>query len=75
MPPEKPSHHVLMVIESDYPSMDGGGAETQVETLTGNMPTGMRATVVAPLVPYGPEAVDDLVHDVPVHRIWYPRLP
>lgn len=75
MLPEKPANHVLMVIESDYPSMDGGGAETQVETLTGNLPAGLHATIVAPLVPYGPQATDDVVHDLPVHRIWYPRLP
>ncbi len=75
MPREATSCHVLMVIESDYPSMDGGGAEAQIETLTGNLPSDLRATVVAPLVPYGPRAVDDSVHGVPVRRIWYPRLP
>jgi len=75
MPPEETNRHVLMVVESDYPSMDGGGAEAQIETLTGNLPAGLQVTVVAPLVPYGPDAVDDVVHNVPVHRIWYPRLP
>lgn len=75
MQPEKPSRHVLMVIESDYPSIDGGGAEAQIETLTSNLPDDLRATVVAPLVPYGPDAVDDIVHGIPVHRLWYPRLP
>ncbi len=75
MPPEKPTRHILMVLESDYPTIDGGGAETQVETLTRNLPEGLGATIIAPLVPYGPDDVDDLVHGVPVHRIPYPRLP
>lgn len=74
MQPEIPLRHVLMVIESDYPSIGGGGAEAQVETLTSNLPSDLRATVVAPLVPYGPVEVDDFVHGVPVHRISYPRL-
>ncbi len=80
MPPENPActqlpRHVLMVLESDYPTIDGGGAETQVETLTRNLPEGLGATVVTPLVPYGPDEVDGIVHGVPVHRIPYPRLP
>ena len=75
MPHDDTVRHVLMVIESDYPSMDGGGAEAQIETLTGNLPAGLWVTVVAPLVPYGPGAVEDVVHGAPVHRIWYPRLP
>lgn len=75
MQPETSPRHVLMVIESDYPSIDGGGAEAQIETLTSNLPEDIRATVVAPLVPCGPDAIEDIVHDVPVHRLWYPRLP
>jgi glycosyltransferase involved in cell wall biosynthesis len=75
MPHDDTIRHVLMVIESDYPSMDGGGAEAQIETLTDNLPAGLQVTVVAPLVPYGPQSVQDVVQGVPVHRIWYPRLP
>lgn len=75
MPLELPSIHVLMVIESDYPSMVGGGAEAQIETLTRHRPADLDVTVVAPLVPYGPAEVDDIVHGVPVHRLHYPRLP
>ncbi|MGI9492945.1 MAG: glycosyltransferase [Geminicoccaceae bacterium] len=72
---EETDRHVLMVIESDYPSMDGGGAEAQIETLTANLPAGLQVSVVAPLVPYGPDSVDDVIQGAPVHRIWYPRLP
>lgn len=75
MPPERNIRHVLIVIESDYPTFDGGGAETQVETLTRNLPPGLEATVIAPLVPNGPQSIDDNVHGVAVHRIAYPRLP
>ena len=75
MPPEHSIRHVLIVIESDYPSFDGGGAETQVATLTRNLPSDIKATVIAPRVPNGPQAIDDIVEDVPVHRIPYPRLP
>ncbi len=75
MPPEHHQRHILIVIESDYPSIDGGGAEAQVETLTRNLPPDLQATVIAPLVPSGPQAIDEDVHGVPVHRIPYPRLP
>ena len=66
---------VLMVIESDYPSVDGGGAEAQVETLTRNRPAGVEVEVVAPLVPFGPQARHDVVHGCRVQRIPYPTLP
>ncbi|MGI9436572.1 MAG: glycosyltransferase, partial [Geminicoccaceae bacterium] len=69
------SLRVMMVIESDYPSVDGGGAEAQVETLTRNRPDGVEVMVVAPLVPFGPQAVHDVVHGCPVQRIPYPTLP
>lgn len=75
MPPECPTRHVLIVIESDYPSFDGGGAETQVQTLTRNLPPNLQATVIAPRVPNGPQAIDDIVEDVPIYRIPYPHLP
>ena len=64
-----------MVIESDYPSADGGGAEAQIETLTRNRPDGVEVMVVAPLVPFGPEAEHEVVHGCPVQRIPYPTLP
>jgi len=66
---------VMMVIESDYPSVDGGGAEAQVETLTRNRPDGVDVMVVAPKVPFGPQAEHDVVHGCPVQRIPYPTLP
>ncbi len=72
--PDK-TFRVMMVIESDYPSVDGGGAEAQVETLTGNRPDGVEVEVVAPLVPFGPEAQHDVVHGCRVQRIPYPTLP
>lgn len=75
MPGETARTTVLMIIDSDYPSADGGGAEAQVETLTRNRPDDIDIQVVAPLLPYGPQAVDEIVHGCPVRRIDYPKLP
>ena len=75
MPREHERMRVMMIIDSDYPSADGGGAEAQVETLTRNRPDDVDVQVVAPLLPYGPPAVDEVVHGCPVHRIPYPKLP
>lgn len=72
--PDQP-FRVMMVIESDYPSVDGGGAEAQVETLTRNRLDGVEVEVVAPLVPFGPQARHDVVHGCRVQRIPYPILP
>lgn len=66
---------VLMVLESMYPSTDGGGAESQVETLTANRPDGVDVVVVAPLVAEGSQKTEERVHGCRVIRLAYPRWP
>ncbi len=75
MLPEPAARIVLMVIESDYPSADGGGAEAQVQTLARNLPAPFLPTIVAPRVPYGPQAVHERVDGIQVERIVYPHVP
>jgi glycosyltransferase involved in cell wall biosynthesis len=74
MPPDRADDRIVMVIESDYPSGDGGGAEAQVQLLARALAGLEPVTVLAPLVPYGPPAEDELVEDTPVHRLRYPRV-
>ncbi|MEZ5935877.1 MAG: glycosyltransferase family 4 protein [Alphaproteobacteria bacterium] len=74
MPPEPRRRRLLMVIESQYPSLMGGGAEAQIETLTRNRPDDLEITVIAPRVPDGPQRIHDVVHGCPVYRIPYPHL-
>ena len=66
--------NILVIVESVYPSVVGGGAETQVETLTRNLPGNIGASIVAPLVPIGPQTVQDSLHGCEVYRIPYPRI-
>lgn len=71
-----PSHpRVLMVLEGPYPAQRGGGAETQVRTLTRAMRgQGMRVAVVAPLTEHAPQSPVSRVDGVPVFRLRYPRV-
>ncbi len=74
MPPDLPMKRLLIVIESEYPSLLGGGAEAQIETLTRNRPDDLEITVVAPRVSIGPQAIHEVVHGCKVWRIPYPRI-
>jgi len=66
---------VLMVLESHYPTVGGGGAEAQVRTLAkGLRARGHRVTIVTPLLPFGPQARIGRVDGVPVCRLPYPSL-
>lgn len=48
-----------MVLDSVYPSPGGGGAESQVGTLTGWLAEqGVPSTIVVPMVPWGPQVAD-----------------
>ena len=68
--------HVLMVLESCFPSPAGGGAEAQVRTLSKALRVrGQRVTVVTPLTINGPQEVVGRVDGVPVCRLRYPHLP
>ncbi|MEM7041912.1 MAG: glycosyltransferase family 4 protein [Pseudomonadota bacterium] len=74
MQPSKRRTNVLIIVESVYPSVVGGGAEAQIETLTRNLPNDIRASVVAPLVPRFPQAIRNCVHGCEVYRIPYPNI-
>lgn len=68
--------HVLMILESAFPSATGGGAEAQVRTLAlGLRAKGHRVTVVTPLVSTGPDGVVGRVDGIPVCRLRYPYFP
>lgn len=65
---------ILMVLESAYPTPGGGGAESQVETLSRHMRArGMDVRVIVPMTAYGPQRQHELMHGVPVWRIRYPQ--
>lgn len=67
--------HVLMVLESAFPAQRGGGAESQVRTLS----RALRArhqyvTVLTPLTPQGPQQKIGRVDGSAVVRLPYPRV-
>lgn len=75
MPENSGRPRLLMVLESAFPTPGGGGAESQVETLSRHMrERGMNVRVIVPMTPYGPQREHELMHDVPVWRIRYPQL-
>ena len=76
MAPEHPTLHVLMILESQYPSPAGGGAEAQVRTLArGLRARGHRVTVLTPLGKQEHRRPIDRVEGVPVYRLSYPHVP
>lgn len=67
--------HVLMVLESNFPSAVGGGAEAQVGTLAkGLRARGHRVTILTPLLLTGPQQRVCRVDGSAVCRLAYPRL-
>ena len=71
--PRRP--RVIMVLESLYPTVRGGGAEAQVRTLTRAMRARhQRVMVLAPLNVHGPQQAVSRVDGVPVCRLRYPRV-
>ena len=76
MAPEYSPLHVLMILESQYPSPSGGGAEAQVRTLArGLRARGHRVTVLTPLNKHQHRRTIDRVEGVPVCRLRYPHVP
>ena len=66
---------VLMVVESLFPALQGGGAESQVRTLGLEfLRRGLPVTVLAPLIDGGPPGTHDEVDGIPVRRLAYPRV-
>lgn len=65
-----------MILDSIYPSEGGGGAESQVGTLTQWLASqGVSSTIVVPMVPYGPQRAREVDGQVEIIRLRYPRLP
>lgn len=75
MKSERRPLHVLMVLESCFPSPGGGGAEAQVRTLANALRAkGHRVTVLTPITTNGPQQIVGRVDRVPVCRLRYPHL-
>lgn len=65
-----------MVLDSIYPSTGGGGAESQVGTLSQWLASqGIPCTIVVPMVPYGPQTAHEVHGLVEIVRLRYPVLP
>lgn len=66
---------ILMVLESNYPTEGGGGAEGQLRTICRYLrQCHIPVRVIIPLRADGIPIEHDTVDDVPVWRIRYPRL-
>ena len=65
-----------MILDSVYPSTGGGGAESQVGTLTRWLAEqGIPSTIVVPMVPWGPQVAHERQGLVEIIRLRYPRVP
>ena len=66
---------ILMILESGFPVRGGGGAESQVRTLSGELRRrGHIVTLLTPCVPNAPQKRIDRCEGIPVVRLGYPRL-
>lgn len=74
--PAQPSAplRILMVLESNFIAKGGGGAESQLRTLTRHLKQlGHDVTVVTPMLPWGPSIHTERWSGIPVARIDYPK--
>ena len=70
-----PRLRILLVLQSAYPISSGGGAESQVRTLSRAFRAhGQRVTIVTPMVGHGPQVRLERIDGVPVYRVPYPRI-
>ncbi|MFC0679125.1 glycosyltransferase family 4 protein [Lysobacter korlensis] len=66
--------HVLMLLDSSYPPLQGGGTEMQVRTLArGLRRRGHRVTVFAPVIPPAGDRMVARVDGVPAFRLPFPN--
>lgn len=71
----KSGRKVLMVLESNYPTEGGGGAEGQLRTINRYLNTrGIPVSVIVPMRSDGVQREHDSVDGVPVWRIPYPKV-
>lgn len=66
--------HILMVLESIFPTKGGGGAEKQVQTLCKNLPKHINTKIIVPRVSEGSSKTHDIVDGIEVIRIPYPHI-
>lgn len=67
---------VMMVIEGMYPAVGGGGAESQLRTLSASLRSrGIDVSVCAPTFGSYPQTRLAEVDGIPVHRLVYPFVP
>jgi glycosyltransferase involved in cell wall biosynthesis len=67
---------ILMVLESAFPALTGGGAEMQVRTLSRALRArGQRVTVMALQLGWGSQEKVSRLDGVPLVRLTYPRIP
>ena len=72
--PEAPLR-VLMLLESDFTQKGGGGAESQLRTLSLHLQRlGHRVAVVTPLLARGPQETAARCYGIAVGRLRYPRV-
>jgi len=65
---------ILMVLESNFTQTGGGGAESQVRTLSLRMKRlGQRVTIITPMLPGGPQISAERCYGIPIGRVSYPR--
>ncbi|HEV7489227.1 MAG TPA: glycosyltransferase family 4 protein, partial [Rhodanobacteraceae bacterium] len=66
---------ILMILESGFPVRGGGGAESQVRTLSDELRRrGHRVTLLTPRVPNAPQKAIDRCDGITVVRLPYPRM-
>jgi len=69
------SAHVLMILESTFPTKSGGGAEGQVRTLGASLvERGVGVSLWVPMVAYGKQVGTETVDGIEVTRIAYPKV-
>lgn len=75
-PVQERSLSILMVLEGNFNQAGGGGAESQVRTLSLRMKRlGQHVTVLTPMLPWGRQVAAELCYGIPVGRLSYPRAP
>ncbi len=71
----KTKANVMMVVENSYPQLNGGGAESQLATISSKIQSlGSNVTIIAQMDSTAMQLTDETVNGINVHRIKYPRI-
>lgn len=72
---DAPPLRILMVLESNFTKVGGGGAESQLRTIALALKrAGQRVAIVTPLSANGPQLTSERCYGLPVGRVKYPRV-